>query len=123
MDLELRKTVCRLVAGLVVSDDDLSTEEEAFVDRMMARFGISERDAIFPIVDRSEARDAMRGLPEAVRQEALSLLVEAAAVDGKIVDEERAYLHAVCEAAGLDVAALEEKLDAALAAAPAGWGG
>ena len=118
-----RKTVCRLVAGLVVSDDNLSPEEEAFVDRMIQRFAISDRDAIFPIVNRSEARDAMRALPEAVRREALALLVEAAAVDGKIVDEERAYLHAVCEASGLDEAAWKRKLEAALAAAPAGWGG
>ena len=33
MDAELRTTVCRIVAGLVVSDDDFSPEEEAFINR------------------------------------------------------------------------------------------
>ena len=32
MNAELRTTVCRLVAGLVVSDDDFSREEEAFIE-------------------------------------------------------------------------------------------
>ncbi len=35
VDAELRVTVCRLVAGLVVSDDDFSPEEEAFIERML----------------------------------------------------------------------------------------
>ena len=48
MDKELAKKVCRLVAGIIVSDDDLDAAEDAFIDRMLARFGIpgEERDSM-----------------------------------------------------------------------------
>ena len=53
MDQEMAKKVCRLVAGIIVADDDLDPKEDAFIDRMLAKFGIpgDERDSIFPIVD------------------------------------------------------------------------
>ncbi len=114
MDVELRTTVCRLVAGLVVADDDLSPEEDALVDRLVARFGVADRSVIFPIVDRSEAAAAVATLPEAVRQEALGLLVEAAVADGKVADEERAYLHTVGEAMGLVAVAIDAKIAEAM---------
>jgi hypothetical protein len=81
MDDVLRRKVCRLIAGIVVSDEDLSPQEDAFVDRMLERFGIpkEEREVIFPIVDATEAAGAMRELPEDFRLEAFGLLVDAAA--------------------------------------------
>jgi uncharacterized tellurite resistance protein B-like protein len=115
MEAQLRTTVCRLVAGLVVSDDDLSPEEDAFIDRMLRRFAIDDRSVIFPIVDRSEAASAVRALPLAVRDEALGLLIEAAVADGKVMDEERSYVHTVAEAMGMAAAAVDARLDKALA--------
>ena len=116
MDDALRRQVCRLIAGLVVSDDDLDAQEDAFLERLLARFSIpsSERDSIFPIVDRSDATEAMKALPPEAQQEAMSLLIEAAAADGKIAAEERAYLDTVAAVVGLDSAALEAKIKAAL---------
>jgi tellurite resistance protein len=116
MDDALRRQVCRLIAGLVVSDDDLDAQEDAFLERLLARFGIpsSERDSIFPIVDRSEATEAMKALPPEAQQEAMALLIEAAAADGKIVAEERAYLDTVAAVVGLDAVALDAKIQAAL---------
>lgn len=114
MDAELRTTVCRLVAGLVVSDDDFSVEEEAFVERMLKRFGIDDRAVIFPIVDREEAASAVKALPAAVQEEALATLIEAAAADGKVVQDERGFLFAVGEGMGLDRAAVEARIAAAL---------
>ncbi len=114
MDAELRTTVCRLVAGLIVSDDDFSPEEEAFIDRMLQRFEIDDRALIFPIVDRSEAAESVRALPPAVREEALGALVEAAVADGKVVDEERGYLLVVGEAMGLDAKAIDGRISKAL---------
>lgn len=114
MDAELRTTVCRLVAGLVVSDDDFSPEEEAFIERMLRRFSIDDRAVIFPIIDRSEAAESVRALPAAVQQEALATLIEAAVADGKVVDEERGFLLAVGEAMGLDRATTEGRISAAL---------
>jgi uncharacterized tellurite resistance protein B-like protein len=114
LDAELRTTVCRLVAGLVVSDDDFSPEEEDFIGRILVRFDISDRQVIFPIVDRSEAAAAVHALPAAVQEEALAVLIEAAVADGKVVDEERVYLHVVGEAMGLGAAAVDAQVAKAL---------
>jgi len=116
LDVELRHTICRLIAGLVVADDDFAPEEETFIERMLKRFGVSERETIFPIVAHDEAAARMRDLPPAVQEEAMGLLVEAAAADGKITDEEKAYLGTVGEVLGLDAAAIDARLRAALAA-------
>lgn len=114
MNAESRHNVCRLIAGLVVSDDDFAPEEEAFIERLLQRFGISERETIFPIVAHDEAAAEVKALPADVQQEALALLIEAAVADGKIADEERAYVRVVGEAMGLDAAAVDAKLDGAL---------
>ncbi len=117
MDDVLRRKVCRLIAGIVVSDEDLSPQEDAFVDRMLERFGIpkAEREVIFPIVDATEAADAMRELPEDFRLEAFGLLVDAAAADGSIAPEELGYLEAVSDVVGVSRDALSDKLSEALA--------
>ena len=116
MDVHLRHIVCRLIAGLVVADDDFAPEEEIFIGRMLERFDVSDRETIFPIISHDEAASRMRELPPAVQKEAIDLLVEAAAVDGRVTEEETAYLRVVGEAVGLDAAAIDERLRAALAA-------
>lgn len=110
MEESLRRKICQLVAGIVVSDDDLDPAEEAFVDRMLLRFNIPEkdRDVIFPIVDNEEAVEKMRELPEEVQKDTLDLLVQAAAADGKIVPQERDYLKAVAAAIGTSERELAE---------------
>jgi uncharacterized tellurite resistance protein B-like protein len=118
VDAELRTTVCRLIAGLVVSDDEFSTEEEAFIERMLVRFSLDDRAVIFPIIDHSEAAATMRALPPAVQEEALGALVDAAVADGKVVAEERVFLRAVAEAMGVDAAGLDQVIEEALAAKP-----
>jgi uncharacterized tellurite resistance protein B-like protein len=117
MDDVLRRKVCRLIAGIVVSDEDLSPQEDAFVARMLERFGIpkEEREVIFPIVDATEAAGAMRELPEDFRLEAFGLLVDAAAADGSIAPEELGYLEAVSDVVGVSRDALSDKLSEALA--------
>lgn len=112
MDEELRKKVCRLVAGIVVADDDLDAKEEAFIDRLMLKFGIpaDQRGELFPIVDAQEASTEIKTLPKDIQDEAFALLLEAAAADGKIVPEERAYIDAVGAALGLEAAVIEERL-------------
>lgn len=116
MDAALAKKVCRLIAGIVVADDDLSDDEDRFLDRVLVRFGIpaSERDMLFPIVDKGEAAEEMRSLPVDVQHEAVTLLLEAAAADGKIATEERAYMQSVAEVIGLAPAEMDQKLDTAV---------
>jgi uncharacterized tellurite resistance protein B-like protein len=117
MDETVARRVCRLIAGIVVSDDDLAPKEEAFVDRMLVRFGIpvEEREVVFPIIDEGEAVEAVRSLEPAVREEAFNLLIEAAAVDGSIEPEELSYLEAVSDVVGVSRDDLSERLAQALA--------
>lgn len=121
MDESARRNVCRLIAGIVVSDEDLSPQEDAFVDRMLTRFGIplEERQVVFPIIDASDAADAMRELEPAVQQEAFGLLIEAAAADGSIAPEELTYLEAVAEVVRVTKDELADRLSEALKKAKA----
>jgi uncharacterized tellurite resistance protein B-like protein len=116
MDEAIARRVCRLIAGIVVSDDDLAPKEEAFVDRMLVRFGIpvEEREVVFPIIDEGEAVEAIRSLDAPTREEAFGLLIEAAAVDGSIEPEELSYLEAVAEAVGVSRDDLSDRLSEAL---------
>jgi len=116
VDKELRQKICRLIAGIVVSDDDLEPAEEAFLDRMLARFEIppSERDTIFPIVDRDEAAEAIRGFPKDLQKTVLSLLVEAAVADGTVAPEERSYLKVVADEMGVDLSEVDTQIQAQL---------
>jgi uncharacterized tellurite resistance protein B-like protein len=112
MDAELGKKVCQLVAGIVITDEDLDPREEAFVERMLAGFGLdaTQRDVIFPLVDGEEAAAEISQMPNDVQQEAFRLLLEAAAADGKIVDEEREYLRAVAAVMSISDEELERRL-------------
>ena len=114
MDQQRNLELCRLIAGIVVSDDDLDATEEAFLDRVLEKFGIpaTERESLFPILDRSEAAEAVRQLSPELQKTALSLLIEATVADGKIAPEEREYLDVV--AAEMKIGQVE--LEAAIAA-------
>ena len=116
MDKELRRSICRLIAGLVVADDDLEPAEDAFVDKMLAKFEIppEERDTIFPIVDRSEAAETIRQLPKEAQTMALDLLIEATVADGVVAPEEKAYLEAVGHELGISPAELDKRVAAKL---------
>ena len=116
MDQDVARKVCRLIAGIVVSDEDLSPTEDAFVDRMLDRFGIprADREVIFPIIDATDAAAAVRELEPALRTEALGLLIQAAAADGSIAPEELTYLEAVADVIGVTRDDLSDRLSAAL---------
>lgn len=117
MDDDTRKKVCQLIAGIVITDDVLDDREEAFVGRMLQRFGLAEteREVIFPLVDGAEAAATMKTLPADVQAEAFELLVGAACADGEVVPEERKYLAQVAEAIGRPEAEVEAAIAAALA--------
>ncbi len=118
MDQTTRQKICQLVAGIVITDDVLDPKEEAFVDRMIAKFGLSDtnRDVIFPLVDGKEAAEEMSKLSKDAQDEAFQLLIEAAAADGEIVPEEREYLRAVADALGIAHDEVERRLEAQLSA-------
>lgn len=113
MDADLARQVCRLIAGIVITDDDLAPEEEAFIDKLIARFGLAaeDRDALFPIVEASEAVAAIKEFPEPVQKETLELLIAAAVADGKVVGEERVFLAAVSQALGVSATELAKRVE------------
>jgi uncharacterized tellurite resistance protein B-like protein len=116
MEEALRKKICRLVAGIVVADDDLDAKEDAFIDRLLVTFGIpaDQRAELFPIVDREEAATEIKTLPKEIQDDVFMRLIDAACADGKVVPEERAYLKSVATAIGITDEAVDEKLVAAL---------
>lgn len=120
MDEAQSRRICQLIAGIVVSDEDLAPQEDAFVDKMLARFGIpvEQREVIFPIIDSDEAADSMKELPPDLQQEAFALLVEAAAADGSIAPEELTYLEAVASVVGVSKDELSDRLSEALQSKP-----
>lgn len=122
MDDSQARQVCQLIAGIVVCDDDLDPSEDAFIDRVLTRFGIptDDRGVILPILDSKLAAESMRALPTEIQEEALGLLIEAACADGKVTPEEREYLDAVGEALDLSAEALSERVATALSDAPQG---
>ena len=112
MQEQERRRVCQLIAGMIIADDIMEPEEEAFLDRLIARFGLEEegRDAIFPLVSHEEAAEAARELSGDTREEAFQLLLEAALADEKVVPEELEYLKVVADALGMTDSELEERL-------------
>ena len=117
MDKDMRRNICRLIANLVVADDDLEPAEEAFLDKLLAKFEIpaSDRDTIFPIVDRDEAAQTIRELPKEAQTTAFELLVQATVADGVVKPEERDYLDAVARELGVAAPDLERQIAAQLA--------
>lgn len=113
MDPELRRSIARLVAGIVLTDDELHPREERFLSRLFDRLGIGagERALIRPAVDGEDAVKGIRELPSQMRDEVLSMLIEAASVDDKLADEERHYLEVVATAMGLDEEELERRIE------------
>ena len=121
MDNDTRRRLCRLIAGIVVVDNDLDDAESRFVDHMLARFGLSpdERDALFPIIDAGEAAEELKTLAPPLQHEAFALLVEAATLDRRYADEEKDYLYKVGAVINLSPADIDARVQAALGAATA----
>jgi tellurite resistance protein len=109
---EEKRKICRLVAGLVTTDEDFDDAERTFMDKMLLGFGIPEGewDAIFPQLDTEEAAQEIGKMPSQVQAEAFALLVGAAKADGQIAEEEREFLITVGGGMGLSEADVDAKL-------------
>jgi hypothetical protein len=118
MDARNAHKVLGLIFGVTVKDAKLTDSEIAFMDRACSKLGIStERDSwSMPIADPDDAVAQLRAMPKQVQQEALGVLVEAAAVDGVVHAAERRFLEALAKAAGWTDAQLEEQIVKALSA-------
>lgn len=118
MDVELRRRVLGIIFGLTVKDGELSDSEIAFMERTYAAFGVptDKESWVMPVGDPDEAAEELRAMPDEAREEALTLLIEAAAVDGVIHAAERAYLDVVASAVGWTSDQLEKRIIDQLAA-------
>ena len=118
MDDSTRRKICRLVAGLVVADDDLDATEDAVVDNMLRLFGLDpdDREWLFPIVDPAEAAQELSSMARDVQSEAFEMLVRAAAADKRYAREERDYLVSAGKVLGLAPEDIEKRVHAAIAA-------
>ena len=80
MDEKTKRLACRMVAGLVASDEDFDDAERTFLDKVLRQFGVPEEewDAIFPLLDHEEANETIRALDKVTQKEVFELLLEAA---------------------------------------------
>ena len=112
MELELRRKLFRLIAGVLFVDRRLDAAEDVFLARLCAELELSqaERQTLKPVADSNEATRAMRALPEGVRRDAFERVIDAAVVDVVVGAAERRYLMAVGEAIGMT----DEQVEAVL---------
>lgn len=108
MDEQTKRIACRMIAGLVASDEDFADTERHFLDKVLHQFGIPEDewDAIFPLLEHNEAEAAIKTLEPMAQKETFDLLVAAAMADGFVTSEEREYLTVIGKAIGMDEAQL-----------------
>jgi len=113
VDDQLRKDVCRLIAGILIADYELDPKEDEFLDRLLRvmKFPDIERSSIKPVSGKSEAAAMMRRLPPDARELALKLLLEAAVADGVVHDDEREYVHTIAEELGMSKDDIDKKLE------------
>jgi hypothetical protein len=112
MEANVARTVVRLIFGVAVKDGRLTDAEIAFLARTRAKFGIpADQDAwAMPIADATMAAQQLAAMPAEVQEEALTLLVEAATLDGVVHDAERRFLETSAEAIGWTKERLEARI-------------
>jgi uncharacterized tellurite resistance protein B-like protein len=115
MDEETSLQICGLIAGVISSDEQMHASEADFLQRVRKSLGLAKGAQVEPVRDRDEAVARLRGFSEEVRAEALDLLIQAAASDGKIAPAERAFLDVVAAELAVDPEELDDRLQAALA--------
>jgi hypothetical protein len=113
-DNDFKHQICRLVAGLIASDDEFEDSERGFVEKVLSRFGIpkTEWNVIFPLIDTEAAAETIRAMTEDTQEVAFELLLGAAAADGKVTEAERAFLLAVADEIEVDEGEVDRRLAA-----------
>lgn len=118
LELHERRNICRLVAGILVSDEDFAESERSFLARIYARFGLPEEEsATIDPVDVGSAAGVLRELPDEVQAKVLALLIEAAIADGVVDGREHAYLLVAGAALGIEADVVEKRVAKRLQAA------
>ena len=112
MDIEQQRKICQLIEAVISADGVVVEEERAFLESVVRRFGIPDRDAddAIPPSEIGRATSTLRELDPDVQTRVMALLVEAAIVDGQVEPRERALLLAAAATLGIEATALEERI-------------
>jgi len=120
MDINDRVARCRLIASIIVADDEVTEEELEFLERAMKRLGLTEQDKAKAMVlfDESEAQNALSALDRDARLGFLKEMADAAWVDNNLDDYEVERIQELATAMSLS----QDDIDAALTKAQADSG-
>jgi uncharacterized tellurite resistance protein B-like protein len=111
MDTEERHKIVQLIQTMISADGEVTQVEREFLQRIVERFGVSEREASpFSENDFGRSTNTLRTLAPDVRIRVMALLVDAAVIDGVVAPEERALLMASAATLGIEATALEERI-------------
>ncbi len=99
MDEASARRLCSLIAGVLCSDGNMSSEESQFLKRVMAQCGLDTDTGVMAMYGEDLAEE-MAQLDEATRWQALDFVIQAAAADGQIHPSERAWVDAVAHHLG-----------------------
>jgi uncharacterized tellurite resistance protein B-like protein len=113
MEEEAARRISSLIAGVLCSDGEMSKEERAFLKRAMQKLELDPDTALMPIYE-DEVASELAELSEEMRWQTLNLVLDAAAVDGKVERAERAIVDVFAEHLGVSDEDITERLGALL---------
>lgn len=119
MDINDKVARCRILATLVVADDDVQESELEFLERAMERLDLNEAEKaqVMVLLDEDEALAALDSLLPEERLTFLDELADVCWADGDLDDYEVEQLRVICGALALDEEAMQRSLERAKRAA------
>jgi len=116
VNIEQQDKVVELIEAVIVADGVVTDAERQFLQRVLSRFGLTDRDRADRVVRSApgQCMATLRSLPPDVQAGVMGLLVEAAVVDGQVSPEERALLLAAAASLGIEAQALEDRISSRL---------
>ena len=102
MDPKVAK--CLLVSKVLVADGIMTENERAFLDKMMRRMGLDDRDRrrVLDLEGWDQAEPVVAKLSSEEKRELLSTLVDASSADGRLSPLELQTVKRITAALGLE---------------------
>jgi uncharacterized tellurite resistance protein B-like protein len=99
---------------MIHADEEVHPDEESFLQRLLEHFELPADSDIEPLADREQSLETLAALSASERQEALALVIGAAAVDGEVAEAERKLIDALADELGVDKKVLDQRLERVL---------
>lgn len=115
MNINDRVARCRLIASIIVADDEVTEEELAFLERAMKRLQLTEEDKAKAMVlfDEAEAEEALAVLDRDERLGFLDEMAAAAWVDNHLDEYEIDRIQELAQAMSLNKEDVDKALERA----------